>query len=500
MRGRSTGHSIGRRGALLVVGVLLAGVLLAAALLPIAGAESSAAASRPATLAWSDCGDGLECARLKVPLDDAQRGGPTISLALIRAPARDPEHRIGSLVVNPGGPGGSGVDYLRAAASSFSDVLRDRFDLVSFDPRGVGASAPVECHADLDAYYALDFDPDDQAEREQMEAGAQALVQACERSAGAELPYLTTDRAARDLDRIRKALGDRRLTYLGYSYGTYLGAWYAQQFPKRVRALVLDGPIDPALDATAMQVQQAVGFERSLDLFLAQCASDRSCAFSRDGGAAAAYDALRARLEGAPVPTKDGSGREFSGSLFDIGVTEILYRGKDYFPDLARALDAADRGNVSRLLEAADRYTYRHSDGSYDNVQDAFLAIGCADGPPVGGPSGLAAIEAEAARQAPRLGRTIVNGSLPCAFWPVAAPPPAALHARGAAPILVLGTRNDPATPFAWAEGLASELESGVLVTIEGERHTAYPGNDCVNRVVEDYLVRGAVPTTPEHC
>lgn len=449
-------------------------------------------------LRWRSCGD-AECATLEVPLDDTVVGGPTIGLRLIRYRALDPDRRIGSLLVNPGGPGASGIDYVAAAGTSLPTELQERFDIVGFDPRGVGRSAGIDCTDDLDPYFALEFSPTSQQQRDELVAGAQHLVAACEAAEGQLLPYLSTDRAARDMDRIRAALGDDTLTYLGYSYGTYLGSWYAEQFPERVRALVLDGAVDPSLDATDVQVQQAVGFERALDLFLRACAHDDSCEFHNDGNPGTAYDRLRAQVGDAPIPAEDG--RTLNGTLFDTGVLQLLYSGRDAWSTLAEALaDAAD-GDGTAMLDVADLYTGRTDDGTYDDITESFLAIGCADGPPVGGLDGLRTIEERAAAAAPRLGRAVVNNSLPCALWPVAAAPPMELHAAGAPPMLVLGTRDDPATPLAWAKGLAHQLDEGVLVTVGGERHTAFGGgNRCVDRIVVRYLVALDVPKNPTAC
>lgn len=454
------------------------------------------------SLQWRGCFDGAQCASLPVPLDDTIVGGPTIDIALVRYRADDPDRRIGSLLVNPGGPGASGVDLAVGIADALPSEVRARFDIVGFDPRGVGSSNPVDCTDDLDPIYALDWDPETPDERTALTEGWRTLVAQCQQGAGEVLPYLTTARAARDLDLVRQALGDEQLTYLGYSYGTYLGAWYAEQFPERVRAFVLDGPVDPAIDATKLQVQQSVGFERALRLFLRDCRRDTDCAFHRDGHPGATYDALRARVEAEPLTATDsGTGRTLNGTRFDLGVTQLLYDGRSSWRTLAAALDAADRGDGTELGFYADLYAGRDDDGSYSDAQEAFFAIGCADGPPVGGLEGLQKIEEAAARAAPRLGPAIVNNSYACALWPVAAPQPKVLRARGAPPVLVLGTLDDPATPFVWAEGLARGLSSGVLVSAGGEAHGAFlNGNDCVDAIVVSYVVDLAVPEDGTEC
>jgi pimeloyl-ACP methyl ester carboxylesterase len=453
----------------------------------------------PTGLTWTSCHGDAECAELPVPLDDAVTGGPMMDLALVRYRARHRSERIGSLLLNPGGPGASGVDFVVGAVDALPDEVRNRFDIVGFDPRGVARSHGVDCTDDLDQYYALDFSPQTDAEFDTLRAGVQQLVSACIRKDGAILPYLSTPRAARDLDRIRAALGDDSLTYVGYSYGTYLGAWYAEQFPDRVRALVLDGPLDPALDAAKVQVQQAEGFERELRSFFAMCARDSSCAFHRAGDPAAAYDRLRAGVERRPVPA--GKGRTLSGTQFDVAVVELLYQGRSAWGELAASLDAAAEGDGSDLLSDFDTYTGRKDDGRYDGSEQAFLAVSCSDSPPVGDVATFRAIEERAAVVAPRLGPWIVNNSLACALWPVPGARPRALHASGAPPIVVIGGTKDPATPFAWAKGLARELDSGVLVTVRGTRHTSFAaGNACVDRVVTRYVVDRAAPTAGTRC
>ncbi len=444
----------------------------------------------------------MECARLKVPLDDTVSRGPTISLAIARVRARDPQRRIGSLVVNPGGPGASGIQFLRGSSDSLPGTIRDRFDLVSFDPRGTGASAPVECTPNLDSLYNLEFAPRNDAARQALEAGVRAFIAQCQAKAGAELPYVSTERAARDMDRIRAALGDPRLTYLGYSYGTYLGSLYADRYPTHVRAMVLDGAVDPALDAAAQQIQQAQGFERDLDLFLQSCATDTTCSFHRGGNTAAAYDALRARVGATPVPAGGAEkGRSLNGTEFDIGVTQFLYSGQPAWPQLAQALDAADTGDGGALLTQSDMYTGRHGDGTYDQSQDAFLAIGCLDGPDVGGLAGLRTIEEQAAQVAPRVGRSVVNNSLACALWPVPVQTPPLPHAVGAGPIVVVGNTDDPATPLAWATGLSHELQSAVLLTVGSAKHTSYAsGNACVDAAIDQYLIEGRPPAAGTRC
>lgn len=482
---------------------VLVALALVVALAPTATATTVRGDPEPdARLQWSQCHGDAECASLTVPRDYDDEQGPTIEIALVRQRARDPERRIGALVVNPGGPGASGIDYVVGAAGTLPGVVQDRFDIVGFDPRGVGQSSAVDCLDDLDPYFDAEWAPDDEGERRDLVTQNERLVRACERAHGELLPFLRTELVARDMDRIRAALGDEKLTYLGYSYGSYLGTWYAEQFPTRVRALVLDGPVDPQLEGIDFQVQQSVAFEKVLEQFFEHCAQRESCAFHHDGDTAEAYDRLRAEIGATPLPVDSaGEPRMLNGTRFDLAVTQMLYQGEGSFGKLASTLAAADRGDGSDLLFYADFYTGRIDDDSYEDSQEAFLAVGCADGPSVGDVEHMREIERTAAEEAPRLGASIVNGSLACALWPVTPDAPRALHAEGAPPILVVASRHDPATPYAWGVGLVEQLDSGVLVTVRGSRHTSFSsGNDCVDDLVVRYLVRLEAPEADTRC
>jgi pimeloyl-ACP methyl ester carboxylesterase len=465
-------------------------------------APANAQSDVPSELRWRSCGSGLECSTLRVPQDPANPSSPLIDLAVVRAPARDRENRIGSLVVNPGGPGGSGVDFVSSVHSGFPSEVRDRFDIVGWDPRGAGRSDPVECVDDMASYYALDFSPDSDQERDELIAGVQSFVNACAQREGDRLKYLSTDYTVQDLDRLRAALGDERLTYIGFSYGTYIGAKYAEAYPSRVRALVLDGAVDPSLSSLDQQVQQAEGFERVLDGFVRWCTRDTSCAFHRNGKTAKALDRLRSRADADGVPVSESRpARTLTPTEFDLGLASALYEGRGVYRFLGEALDAADRGDGSGIAQLADAYTQRDANGRYGGIEESFLAIGCADGPPINGVAGVREIEQAAQQVAPRLGTAIVNNSLACALWPVKGKAAAPVRAPSAPPIVVIGTRKDPATPLAWARALADQLESGVLITAPGAQHTSFGlGNGCVDTPVIEYLVDGTAPSDDIRC
>jgi pimeloyl-ACP methyl ester carboxylesterase len=459
---------------------------------PVASAASKESAPK---LQWKGCGDGAECAKLTVPLDyNHPENGRTIKVALLRIRATDRKQRIGSLLMNPGGPGAPGTGFVRDFASVLPDELRRRFDIVGFDPRGSGATAPVKCEDNLDGVFSADYSPDTPAERTDLANRLQQLAQSCEARSGAVLPYVSSESTVRDMDRIRQAVGDMKLTYVGYSYGTYLGTLYAKLFPTKVRGLVLDGAIDPNLSAIEIGAEQAGGFERSLDAFLAQCSVNRRCPFSNGGDAAGAFDRLAAQIDAQPLRTRDR--RSLGGGEFDLAVAQALYSGKEGYSRLEQALAAAERGDGQRLLALSDEYTGRHEDGTYDSSQPAFWAIGCRDGPAVGGPDAYQAAEAQFRAAAPRVGVALLNAGLVCAYWPVPPVPSVApVQITGTPPILVIGTTNDPATPLKWAQGLAGEISSSVLLVAEGTQHTAFV--TAFNRCVDDHVVRYLVDLQP---
>jgi pimeloyl-ACP methyl ester carboxylesterase len=452
------------------------------------------------TIAWKPC-NRVECGSLSVPLDFTRPNGAHITLALARLPAA--HKAIGVLFTNPGGPGGSGVEFLRSADDQFPSEIRDSFDLVSWDPRGVGASAPVRCLDDLDAFYAVDRHPRTAAEVTQNVAASEELVAACRRNSAGLLPYVSTAATARDLDAIRAAMGLAQISYVGFSYGTLVGAVYADMYPKHVRAMVLDGAVDPARSYTDTTLDQAKSFDDDLDAFFAHCRSDSKCAFARGGDPAAAYDDLVATIAQEPEPgTVDGEHRTLGPGELDIGVASALYAGAGGYDDLAAALAQAGRGVGDGMLALADAYTGRTTGGKYSNETAALYAVGCIDGP---APRTVVAVEqlaARAERVAPRFGPSTTWLGLPCTFWPV--PPQGKvgpIRAPGAPPIVVVGTTHDPATPYSWAQALAAELQSGHLLTAVGTSHTAYGrSNECVDQNVDRYLLELAVPAPGTSC
>ncbi|GAA3443010.1 alpha/beta hydrolase [Planomonospora venezuelensis] len=474
----------------------------AATALALSVTACSGAGRTASGLDWADCGDGFQCAELAVPLDHDEADGEKIGISVIRLPASG--ERIGSLLVNPGGPGASGVEYARSARSVVGEAVRERFDVVGFDPRGVGGSEPVRClpPESLDDFVGLDGSPDSPGEATALEEGARRFAAGCQARSGRLLPHVGTADAARDMDLLRAALGDDRLTYLGKSYGTQLGAAYADLFPGRVRALVLDGAVDPSLPPLEMSAAQARGFETALDAFLADCVKAEDCPF---GGSAASarkeVAALLRRADREPLKNALGDGRSIGEAWTTLGIVTPLY-DRESWPVLRSALAEALEGDGTTLLRLADILLDRREDGTYANQTEAGLAVTCADAVFPGDSRAYAEAARESAGTAPLFGPFVVWGSLPCAYWPVEGEASGQkFDAPGAPPIMVVGTTRDPATPYEWSEALAGRLSSGVLVGFEGDGHTAYlTGSDCVDRLVDTYLITLAVPEDGTRC
>jgi len=451
---------------------------------------------------WKDCGGGFQCATLTVPLDYAAPTDGDISLALVRRPASDQKKRIGSLLVNPGGPGASGVQFARAADRIVTKAVRSRFDIVGFDPRGVADSTPVRCQTDAetDRFLAVDGSPDDAAEERTALEVAREFAQNCKRRAGRLLPHVSTANAARDMDVMRAALGDESLHYLGKSYGTLLGATYAGLFPSRVGRLVLDGALDPAASNAEINREQTKGFELALTSFVDDCLERRGCPLPapREAALRAVGDLLeRADRE----PLRGDGQRPVTQALAVLGVAAALYQQENWTV-LRQALTEAGRGDGRTLLLLADFYTDREAGRFVSNSNDVIYAVNCLDR---SGETDIASIKREAVelqKLSPRFGAYLAWSSLPCRDWPVQAAGRAQrITAEGAAPIVVVGTSRDPATPLVWARALADQLSSGVLLEWDGDGHTAYRrGSECVDDAVDRYLLEGKPPTDGQRC
>ncbi|WP_329451607.1 alpha/beta hydrolase [Streptomyces sp. NBC_01724] len=498
------------------------GTLLGTAGLLISGCSSgssttSASRSAPAAptellpyysqhLTWRDCGvSGFQCATMKAPLDYAKPGAGDIKLAVSRKKATGPGKRIGSLLVNPGGPGGSAIGYLQSyAAAGYPAPVRARYDMVAVDPRGVARSEPVECLTgpQMDAYTQVDQTPDDTAEVTQLSDSFHKFANGCEQRSGKILPHVSTVEAARDMDILRSLLGDEKLTYVGASYGTFLGATYAELFPARTGRLVLDGAMDPSLSSIEMNRDQTAGFETAFQSFAADCVKKSDCPLGTTSttDAAAHLEQLFADLDAKSIPT--GETRKLGESLATMGVVAAMY-DESSWPQLREAIAGAQRGNGSGLLALADSYYERQPNGTYANLMAANAAVNCLDSPPAfTGTNAVKQALPSFEKASPVFGKPLAWASLNCADWPVGATgAPHRIKAKGASPIVVVGTTRDPATPYKWAQSLAGQLSSGRLLTYEGDGHTAYGrGSDCIDSAINRYLLDGTPPAADKRC
>ncbi|MFE4827613.1 alpha/beta fold hydrolase [Streptomyces sp. NPDC056672] len=442
-------------------------------------------------------GSGWQCATMRAPLDYTEPAGGTIGIALIRSAARDKDRRIGSLLFNFGGPGGSGVAALPGAAGLF-DELHARYDLVGFDPRGVAESSGVVCRDNQQTERSLRIDstPDTPAEEKDFLDDSAAFGAGCVKRSGRVLPYVGTTSAARDLDLMRQVLGDRKLHYFGFSYGTELGAVYAHLFPSKAGRLTLDAVVDPTADYIGHSRNQATGFQRALDNYF-----DSRDISARSGTARVVK--LLDRLDREPLPTS--MGRTLTQGLALTGIISPLY-GEESWPELTDALESAENGDGTGLLRLADSYNDRDAQGRYGVSHHAQRAISCADAKGrVDAAEVRSRLLADFSEVSPVFGPYLAWDLAGwCARWPVPGEHETPeVAAPGADPILVIGGKGDPATPYEGSERMVAELGEGVGVhlTFDGEGHGAYTtGNPCVTRIVDDYFLRGEVPASGKSC
>ncbi len=451
-------------------------------------------------LRWSPCESGMQCATATAPLDWSNPSGDSIDIALVRQPATGGTSR-GSLLVNPGGPGASGYDFVANSVDfATSDRLQQNFDIVGFDPRGVNRSSAVTCYDDpsvLDEHlYAISPFPFGSDEWiADVTADATAFGLSCLKFTGPLLSNVDTNSAARDIDLLRAVLGDEKLHFLGYSYGTLLGATYAELFPGRTGRLVLDGALDPATTEFDVTMTQAMGFESAMRAYLDTCIGEVDCPFR--GSVDESMDRVRALLDQLNAsPLRNDDGRFLgSGTMFTAIILPLYSRST--WPYLQQLFDEVFSGEPELAFFLADSYNERNPDGTYiDNSTEAFISINCLDYVVDSDIEVMRAQAEELKKAAPVFGPQMSYGATGCANWPVEATRDRVeIVARGSADILVIGTTNDPATPYVWAQNLAAQLENGHLVTYDGEGHTAYnKSNDCIKNTVDDYFLDGRVP------
>jgi pimeloyl-ACP methyl ester carboxylesterase len=455
-------------------------------------------------LEWEDCGS-LLCADIDVPIDWEDPNSDSVTIALAKQEAF--EHAQGTIFVNPGGPGASGIDFIEYAVSS---DLNDSFDVIGWDPRGVGASTEVRCFGDAQKDEMLYGTFDEPYLTEgwiaELEADAKDFSDACVDNTGELLAHLDTVSTANDLELMRSLVnGDKPLDYLGYSYGTYIGATYAELFPEHVGKFVLDGAVDPQLNAFDELVVQMVGFENGFRAYMADCLDRSNCPFSGSlNSALQQANALIASVDQLGLVSSDG--RDLDSATVGTGVAMSLY-SEDYWPYLTELFEGLQNGDADPTFFLADVYNDR-DDGSYaSNSVEVYEATTCVDNDFTADTKSTLERLQEIAAAAPTIGEFIALDDyavldVTCSNWPYpAADAPTTYDAEGAAPILVIGTSNDPATPYAWAKSLAGQLDSGVLISVEGEGHTAYNGgNACVDDTVDEFFLVGAVPEQDPEC
>ncbi|MEU2771508.1 alpha/beta hydrolase [Streptomyces sp. NPDC007162] len=462
-------------------------------------------------LSWRDCGvPGFQCATMKAPLDYARPGAGDVRLAVARKKATGKARPLGSLLVNPGGPGGSAVDYLQQYAGiGYPAEVRARYDMVAVDPRGVARSEPVQClnGGQMDAFTETDMTPDDQKETNQLVGAYKKFAEACGTHSAQLLRHVSTVDSARDMDILRAVLGDQKLNYVGASYGTFLGATYAGLFPDRVGRMVLDGAMDPSLTARRLNLEQTAGFETAFQSFAKDCAKRTDCPLGAKGSTPAQIaDTMKTffqKLDAHPVPTGDADGRKLTESLATTGVIAAMYDQAEW-EQLRDALHAAmNENDGAGLLALSDSYYERDSDGHYSNLMSANAAVNCLDLPPAfTTPEQVEKALPEFEKASPVFGPNLAWASLNCAYWPVKATgEPHRIEAKGAAPIVVVGTTRDPATPYPWARSLARQLTSAHLLTYVGDGHTAYGrGSACIDSAIDTYLLKGTPPMKGKRC
>jgi pimeloyl-ACP methyl ester carboxylesterase len=499
------------------IGVLptIAVLVLVAGCSTVVDGRAVISAPRPGSpIQWAECKaapsdgtripPGAECGMLSVPVNYDEPDGDVAQIAMIRFKATG--DKIGSLIVNPGGPGESGVEAAASMVATLPESVRQRFDLVGFDPRGVANSTPaVWCNSDADndrlrADPQVDYSPAGVAH---IEKETQEFVQRCEDKMGKEfLETAGTANVAKDLDAMRAALGDPKLTYLGYSYGTRIGSAYAEAFPDKVRAMVLDGAVDPNADPIEADIRQAAAFQQAFNDYAADCAKDPSCPLGTDPAKAVdVYRSMVDPLVQKPLKTRDPRGLSYSDAI--VGTILPLY-SPNLWRHLTEALDEMKNGTGDTMLALADLYMGRDAQGHYNNSTDVRVAVNCVDQPPITDRDKVIDADRRAREVAPFMSYGEFTGHAPlstCAFWPV--PPtskPHEIKVSGLPPILVVSTTNDPATPYQAGVDLARQL-GGTLVTFEGTQHTVvFQGNTCIDDIAARYLVDVTVPPPDTRC
>jgi pimeloyl-ACP methyl ester carboxylesterase len=451
---------------------------------------------------WKPC-DGstnteVECGNIEVPFDYADPEQGSFVLYIKKHNAANPADRIGSMMVNPGGPGFGGSSLADDAEYYFSQDLIDRFDIIAWDPRGTGESTPaVNCVDTFDEYFGLDSPPETPEEKQALIDASQAFNDKCAENSGTILPFISTKASAQDINSLRLALGEEKVSFFGFSYGSELGTTWATMFPETVRAIVVDGAVDPTASSIQEGMSQAKGFEGQLATFLKQCSERTTCEFHNNGDAEAAFDKLVLDIDAKPLEVSKDRTLVTQGVLF-TAVAQAMYSDY-YWPQLSEALSAAQGGDGKGILQLYDDYYQRKDDGTYGNELEAFLAISCLDDPGATSTEEVDSHIADFIAAAPRLGGNFAYG-YSCALWPVEQAAKVTITGKGAGPIVVVGTTGDAATPLSSTRKMAQGLEQGILIVVDANQHTGYGANNCVVKAVDDYLIKLTVPANETTC
>ena len=474
--------------------------------------EDVSAALKPfysQALNWKTCGTDLKCATIKVPLDWSKPGAGSINLS-INYLASTGSADLGWILENPGGPGGSGLDFVAGGGEQVgSAALRKHYNVVGFDPRGVAKSTPIKCLSAKDTdeflYGTTPGAPGSATEIAAQRKAMKKYIAACVKNSGKIFGHVGTVEAARDMDVIRALLGQQKLNYLGYSYGTFLGTTYAALYPQRVGRFVLDGAIDPSVSDEDQSANQLRGFDLALRNYLKDCLSTnkKTCPFTGDvDSAISQITKFFIKLESTPLRTTL-AGRKLTISGGITGLVMTMY-SEDYWQYTSSAFKTAFAGDGTTFLQLADFYNDRNSDGTYaSNMLEANMAVSCLDSRSKATSAAMKAQNARLKKLSPFFGRYWQNGALGCEQWPYPiAAKPTSYAAKGSGPIVVIGTTGDPATPYWQAQNLADKiLSDGHLITFNGEGHTAYGrSNECVVTAVDNFLIKGVVPVKDPNC
>jgi pimeloyl-ACP methyl ester carboxylesterase len=454
------------------------------------------------SIEWTPC-DGntnseVECGNIEVPFDYADPDQGSFVLFVKKHSAASPTDRIGSMMVNPGGPGFGGSSLADDAEYYFSQDLIDRFDIIAWDPRGTGESTPaVNCVDTFDEYFGLDSPPETPEEKQALIDASQAFNDKCAENSGTILPYISTQASAQDINSLRLALGEEKVSYFGFSYGSELGTTWATMFPETVRAIVVDGAVDPNATSTQEGMNQAKGFEGQLSTFLKQCSERTTCEFHNGGKAEEAFDQLVLGIDATPLEVSKDRTPVTQGVLF-TAVAQAMYSDY-YWPQLSEALSAAQSGDGTGILQLYDDYYQRKEDGTYGNELEAFLAISCLDDPGASSVEDVDSHIEDFIAAAPRFGGNFAYG-YSCALWPVKQAAKVTITGKGAGPIVVVGTTGDAATPLSSTRKMAQGLEQGILIVVDANQHTGYGANSCVVKAVDEYLIKLTVPANETTC